>query len=201
MILAVAAAVAYGCGPKIFPGPKGPPPDERAAAPALSSSTSAPPAAPEAGPAILGSEPSPEAGAPLAVVPPPPPPPGPNAALDPAIEEGLRTAGDKHARGMRPEGPPVAGEINGEDHLAAIVTLEPGRCYTVVSFSPRGSVSSVKMRLLTPPLYTVAAAEGAVIGKGKGLCPVIPLALPYKLDISARKGAGKVGAQVFSKAK
>ena len=41
-----------------------------------------------------------------------------------------------------------------------------------------------------------------VIGAGsKPICPVAPIAIPYKIDIYARKGAGAVGAQVYSRPK
>ena len=42
----------------------------------------------------------------------------------------------------------------------------------------------------------------AVIGKGgKALCPQVPFQIAYKLEITGKKGAGDVRAQLFSKAK
>jgi hypothetical protein len=41
-----------------------------------------------------------------------------------------------------------------------------------------------------------------VVGKGNGpMCPIIPVPVQYKVDILARKGAGAVGVQVYSKSK
>jgi hypothetical protein len=42
----------------------------------------------------------------------------------------------------------------------------------------------------------------AVLGKGAAkTCPISPIAVPYKVDVSARKGGGRVGVAVFSKSK
>ncbi len=32
-------------------------------------------------------------------------------------------------------------------------------------------------------------------------CPISPIAIPYRVDVIARKGAGRVGVAVFSKVK
>jgi hypothetical protein len=79
----------------------------------------------------------------------------------------------------------------------------------VVGYSPPGQVTALDVKLLAPPFYNVqAGASGAndknapVLGKGKAaLCPVLPIAVPYKVDVVATKGAGRIGVQVFSRAK
>lgn len=100
---------------------------------------------------------------------------------------------------MQPDGPPISGELKQGEHLDTMVTFEPSKCYAVVGFSPANSIKNIKLRLLVGPLYGAAAAEGAIIGKGGPICP--PSAMTYKLDVAALKGAGKIGAQVYSKAK
>jgi hypothetical protein len=63
---------------------------------------------------------------------------------------------------------------------------------------------------MAPPLYTVQAGKSGandkatpVLGKGKAnaMCPVLPIAVPYRLDVVAKKGGGRVGVQVFSRDK
>ena len=90
-----------------------------------------------------------------------------------------------------------------------VVTLQPGRCYTIIAMSAPLQVSTVEVKLLAPPLFNIEAGRSgagdknpAVLGKGKGAtCPISPIAVPYRVDVVARKGAGRVGVALFSKAK
>jgi hypothetical protein len=45
------------------------------------------------------------------------------------------------------------------------------------------------------------AGPTAVIGGVQKMCPMIPVAVPYKVDIYAKKGGGSVAAQVYTKPK
>ncbi len=47
---------------------------------------------------------------------------------------------------------------------------------------------------------TCPQCQRAALG-AKALCPISPIALPYKLDAVATKGAGRVGVKVYSRAK
>jgi hypothetical protein len=112
------------------------------------------------------------------------------------------------APGMSPEGQRFDATISEGQHAATTVTMQAGKCYTVVGVGYPPGILQLEMHLLAPPLYTTSSGDEvsttptAVIGKGaKALCPVTPFPVPYKLDIVARKGSGGVAVQVYSKTK
>jgi hypothetical protein len=162
----------------------------------------------EAGPIAMGVA---DAGvadaAPLAVADAAPP----NLATlqDPAIDLALTTAATKDAPGMTPDGPVGRATLAENEHFGMLVTMAPNRCYTVIGFSPPGQVSNLEVKIMAPPLYNVqVAASGAndkslpVVAKGKNaLCPLLPVPIAYKLDVTAKKGTGRIGVQVFAKNK
>ena len=89
-----------------------------------------------------------------------------------------------------------------------LVTLAAGKCYSVVGYSPAGAVKDLDLHLLAPPFYNILSGEDTtddntpVIGKGpNAMCPVIPVPIPYKVDIFAQKGGGPVAVQLYSKTK
>ena len=89
-----------------------------------------------------------------------------------------------------------------------VVTLQPNRCYTFIGFSPPGSIAQLDLKLYAMPLNveagrSTAGEKGApVMGKGStAICPILPVAVPYKLDAAAAKGAGRMGVYVYSRAK
>jgi hypothetical protein len=108
---------------------------------------------------------------------------------------------------MQPEGQVAKGQLTeGGQHLDFMVTMQPGKCYTIIGCS--ATVKNVDLTLLTPPLYNMLAGQDTtdnnmpvVGGTPNPMCPVIPLPLTYKVDIAARSGSGNVGVQVYSKAK
>lgn len=123
------------------------------------------------------------------------------------VESGIQAGAAKHAPGMTAEGQIAKGQLaeNGQ-HLAFLVNMQAGRCYTIVGHGI--GVSDLHINVFAPPFYNVLSAQDAttgptaVVGAGKNaLCPIVPLAVPYKIDAYAKKGAGEVGIQVFSKAK
>jgi hypothetical protein len=95
------------------------------------------------------------------------------------------------------------------DHWAMMVTLQPNKCYTFIATALPGTVSQLELHLYGPPFYNVDAGHSntadkglPTIGKGaQALCPIAPLALPYKLDTVAVKGAGRVAIHVYSRSK
>jgi hypothetical protein len=89
-----------------------------------------------------------------------------------------------------------------------LITLQGGKCYTIIAFSPPGQVTNVDLHLLAPPFYNMMAGQDsmkdntAVIGPGtQALCPMIPMPVQYKLDVNAAAGQGAIGVQIFSKNK
>jgi hypothetical protein len=120
-------------------------------------------------------------------------------------DKGLREAAAKHAAGMTPDGEVAKGSLSEGGHLGFIVKLEPTKCYTIVAYG--AGVEELDLFLLVPPFYNllgahdVSSGPAAVIGAAPKMCPISPIAVPYKIDMHARKGSGSVVAQVFSKAK
>ena len=130
----------------------------------------------------------------------------PGATAGDPVEAGIRATAAKTAPGMQPDGQLATGDLKQGDHLAMQVTLQPGKCYAVVGYS--AGVKDLDLRLLAPPFYNVLAGEDTtddntpVIGKAPNpMCPILPIGLPYKVDIMSEKGAGKVGVMLFSKPK
>jgi hypothetical protein len=92
-----------------------------------------------------------------------------------------------------------------------VVTLAPGRCYTFIAFSPPGNVTQLDQKLLGVLLAIEAGKASppdksmpglSVMGKGKdAICPISPVPVPYKVDVIAKKGSGRVGVQVYSRSK
>jgi hypothetical protein len=110
---------------------------------------------------------------------------------------------------MEKEGPPGRATLKEGEHFSMMVNLAPNRCYTIIGNSPPGMVEKLDIKLYGPPLFNVEAGKSGatdkalpVIGKGTAaLCPIIPLAVPYKIDVAATKGAGRIGVQLFARNK
>jgi hypothetical protein len=126
--------------------------------------------------------------------------------MDAAAEAGLKALAAKIAPGMAPDGQPIKADLKEGDHAVALVTLQPGKCYTIVGHSPQGGVKDLDVKLLAPPFFTISAGEdktndnNPVVGKPP-LCPALPLPLAYKVDVFAKKGAGRAMVQVYSRMK
>jgi hypothetical protein len=123
-----------------------------------------------------------------------------------AAEQGLKAIAAKAAPGMEQDGAPIKADLKEGDHAVALVTLQPGKCYTIVGHSPSGGVKDLDIKLLAPPFFTMSAGEdktndnSPVIGRAPSpLCPALPLPLAYKIDAFAKKGAGRVIVQTYSK--
>lgn len=122
-----------------------------------------------------------------------------------AVDQGLRDAAAKYASGMAPASEIAKGNLTEGAHLGFIAQLEPGKCYTIVAYG--AGVEELDLYLLVPPFYNllgahdVSSGPSAVIGASPKMCPISPIAIPYKIDMHARKGGGPVAAQVFSKSK
>lgn len=127
----------------------------------------------------------------------------PGAADD--VERGLREASEKHAAGMTPDGEIAKGTLSEGGHLGFIVKMEPTKCYTILAYG--AGIEDLDLFMLLPPFYNLLGAHDvstgsvAVIGGAPKMCPISPIAVPYKVDMHARKGGGAVAAQVFSQPK
>jgi hypothetical protein len=131
---------------------------------------------------------------------------GPAAAMADPAEAGLRAAAAKYAPGMSTDGQVAKGNLSEGGHIDFVVNMDPSKCYTIVAYG--AGVVDLDVNLLAPPLYNFLAGQDgmagptAVIGAApKPMCPIIPMAVPYKIDLHAKKGGGQVAAQLFSKPK
>jgi hypothetical protein len=132
----------------------------------------------------------------------------PGAVLGDPVEIGIKALAIKHAQNESPEGAIAKAQLQEGGHSEFMLPMQPGKCYTVIGFSPTGQVKNVDLHLLAPPFYNVLAGQDVtdnnspVIGSTPNpMCPIIPVALTYKVDIFARTGSGNVGVQIFSKNK
>jgi hypothetical protein len=90
-----------------------------------------------------------------------------------------------------------------------MVTLQAGKCYAIVGFSPPiGGVKNLDINMLAPPFYMTLAGQDLThnntptIGASPNpMCPVTPFPLQYKLDVFAQSGSGQVAVQLYSKTK
>jgi hypothetical protein len=131
---------------------------------------------------------------------------GPAAAIADPAEAGLRAAAAQHAPGMSPDGQVAKSSLAEGGHVGFVVNMDPSKCYAVVAYG--AGVTDLDVTLLAPPLYNFVAGQdgmagpSAVIGAApKPMCPIIPMAIPYKVDLHAKKGSGQVAAQLYSKPK
>ena len=130
------------------------------------------------------------------------------AGADGALDLAIQAQATKDAPGMTSEGQVGRATLQQGEHFGMVVTLQPGRCYTVVAMSAPLQVSELEVKLLMLPLNIESGRSAptdknpAVLGKGKNAtCPISLIAVPYKVDVTAKKGAGRIAVAVFSKSK
>ena len=186
--LSLDAGVALGFGEGGAPAPSGSPMASSSAVPSASASTAASGSASAA--------PSGSAAALLA------------AGVDAALDAAIVAQAVKDAPGMTAEGGPGHETLQQGGHFGMVVTLQPGKCYTIIAMSAPLQVSELDVHLFMLPLNLESGhspptdKNPAVLGRGaQKTCPVSPIAVPYKVDVSARKGAGRIAVGVFSKSK
>jgi hypothetical protein len=134
--------------------------------------------------------------------------PGGGGAVGDLTDAGLKAYALRVAPGMQPEGDELKQQLSEGQHAVMMVTLQAGKCYTLVGFSPPGGVQDVDLNLLAPPLYMTLAGQDlthnntpAIGASPSPMCPVIAFPMQYKLDVFARKGSGNVAVQLYSKTK
>jgi hypothetical protein len=130
------------------------------------------------------------------------------AGVDAALDAAIVAQALKDAPGMTAEGGPGHETLQQGGHFGMVVTLQPGKCYTIIAMSAPLQVSELDVHLFMLPLNLESGhspptdKNPAVLGRGaQRTCPVSPIAVPYKVDVSARKGAGRIAVGVFSKSK
>jgi hypothetical protein len=119
-----------------------------------------------------------------------------------ALAKGVRDAAKKLPAGMQPDGPLAMGSLKEKGHLQTDITLQPGKCYSIVGFSKK--VKDLDLYLFVPPGVLSGQDltddnKPIIGGAPQPMCPVSTTAVTYKLDIFADQGAGDVAVQLFSK--
>src|SRR5579859_2162103 len=119
-----------------------------------------------------------------------------------ALAKGVREAAKKLTAGMTPEGPLAMGSVKEKQHLHTDVTLQPGKCYSIVGFSQK--VKDLDLYLFVPPGILSGQDlsddnKPVVGGPPQPMCPVGSTAITYTLDIFADAGAGEIAVQLYSK--
>lgn len=130
------------------------------------------------------------------------------AGVDAALDAAIVAQAAKDAPGMTAEGGTGHETLQQGGHFGMVVTLQPGKCYTIIAMSAPLQVSELDVHLFMLPLNLESGhspptdKNPAVLGRGaQKTCPVSPIPVPYKVDVSARKGAGRIAVAVFSKSK
>ncbi|HZU84398.1 MAG TPA: hypothetical protein VE987_15820 [Polyangiaceae bacterium] len=123
-------------------------------------------------------------------------------------DAGLKLSAVRVAPGMQAEGDELKQTLSEGQHAVMMVTMQAGKCYTIVGFSPPGGVKDLDLNLLAPPFYMTLAGQDlthnnapAIGASPSPMCPVTPFPLQYKLDVFAKSGSGQVAVQLYSKAK
>lgn len=130
------------------------------------------------------------------------------AMAGPLLGVGLQAAAANDTRGMQPEGGAFAGQFQQGQTLEQPLTLEPGKCYTVVGLGGPG-ITELDVQIVVQPAPMLPAApiaqdnqtgQNATLGGG-GSCfkNPSPIAVPGKVVLRATGGAGMAGAQIYKK--
>ena len=128
------------------------------------------------------------------------------SATDP-ISIGIQQNAGQNAPGMRPDGSAVRLQLQQGQTSEGQITLQPNKCYTLVGASMLG-VLEVEIKVTMPaPLNTQVLGQNAA---GMNPMPVVwpgencyrtptPIAMPARLEVTMKSGAGTIGIQPYSK--
>jgi hypothetical protein len=108
---------------------------------------------------------------------------------------------------MQPEGSSAAGQCGEGQTFELPLTLQPGKCYTVIAVS--AGIQELDAQIATQPLPQVppvplaqdqsSGGQAVVAGKGSCFKNAAPIAVPGKVIIKATRGQGAAVAQVYVK--
>jgi hypothetical protein len=111
------------------------------------------------------------------------------------------------APGMQPDGSSAAGQCAEGQQLELPITLQPGKCYTVIAVSM--GVQELDAQIATQPLPqapplvlaqdNTSGGQAVVAGKGSCFKNPSPVAVPGKVIIKATRGTGAAVAQIYVK--
>lgn len=127
-----------------------------------------------------------------------------------AAEHALDLRAKDVARGMtKVSGGRYVSTLKPGQRGSMMITLEPGTCYSILgATAPEVGTSAVvtdlRLTLFGPPSYALVAGRSDTGGPFPVLgpdpnptCPLLPFAVPYKLEVHASGGSGPVAVQVY----
>jgi hypothetical protein len=167
-------------------------------------------AAPAAAPAAAAPAAAPVAAAPAAV--PAAAAPAADQAIAAAVGALIKVREAKEAKGLKAEGDLIAGMIQEGGTIDRDVSLQPGKCYTILGqgtgVTQLDMTLTFKAPMAIPGMPAAVLAQSSTSGDksaigagGVGKCykTIGPLVVPAVLSIKATKGSGAAGAQVYAK--
>lgn len=154
--------------------------------------------------------PAPSATMALPGLPPMAPAGSPAQALDPAMAAPAQLILDQLAKtdapGAKALGAPMVGMFQPGQQLESTITMQPGKCYTVIAAAVPGGIAELNVQLAAgiPPFPVIAQDQTtgpqAVVGKAPN-CYKWAFAFPgqAKVITSAAAGQGVAAVQVYEK--
>lgn len=120
------------------------------------------------------------------------------------IEQGIASKARTDAKGMTPEGQLMSAKLQQGAHAQTLVTLQTGKCYSIVGFGGIG-VFDYQINLITaPPLPPQVLAQSGTGRADPTLGPneqcvrnPYPLPLVVNVDMTVLRGQGLVGARAY----
>jgi len=119
-----------------------------------------------------------------------------------ALAKGIHDIAMRLPSGMKPDGPLATGTLQPKHHLQMSVSLQAGKCYSIVGYSKK--VKDLDLYLFMPPGVLSGQDlsddnKPVIGGPPQPMCPVGSTVLTYLLDVFADSGAGDVAVQLYSK--
>jgi hypothetical protein len=110
------------------------------------------------------------------------------------------------APGAKPLGSPMVGMFQAGQQLESTITMQPGKCYTVIAAAVPGGIAELNVQLAAaiPPFPVIAQDQTtgpqAVVGKTPNCYKwALPFAGQTKVITTAAAGQGVAAVQVYEK--
>jgi len=131
---------------------------------------------------------------------------GGGGAADP-ITLGIQHNASQNAPGMQPVGSMVKLTLQQGETSEGQFQLQPGKCYTLVGAAMPGVIETAIKVTMPAPLTTQVLGQNAagpnpmpvVWGGGNCYKTPSPIAMPVRLEVTMKQGAGTIGIQPYAK--
>jgi len=117
------------------------------------------------------------------------------AQISDLLRSQLAQSAAMRAPGAQPVGAPIGGLLSGRQSITEYVTMQAGRCYTVLGVGGQG-VADLDLVLYNPNGKRVASDIGFDPTPSLQHCANWPGA--YRLEATIKRGAGEVAVQVYA---